>query len=1200
MTKLCPEKRYGWVALLSLFCVIICLLGVGNVYANAATGEERCPHRLMTGEIPTESATEISAENERQTASGSSDTIYCPICAPEQYPALANSGAQLTLPQTAEEAEIEAGAQTDLLAGVSASGQEGLYAEVFSVLDTDTNQMPGLQETKVLTAEEGHHYQVIYAAKNQQGQLVAAKVQKFAGVAAQTAAVAAPALDAEIEAKLIKTERVSPSNVTFNLFDYWLNERSGDDTEGGATDNNLGINDKHALTFVKGTGNFLWSKYQSGLKGINQGIVKNRLDDDGYPVLNLTAEQWKTSVDKKEDNTTITDAQKEESLAYLFEPEDGDYKKAFSDVEGLLSLDQRTGDYSYNSSDETKGGFAKFDEETNQFTVYNKPGGTFNADGTLITGQFLPFDNLSKVFEIENNEAKPIPVGPDGNILKTINHFFGLSMEVNFYQPDGGKIETSDGNEKDMVFKFSGDDDVWVFIDDVLVADLGGIHDALSFEINFQTGAVTYSFQDEQSDELKTTIREQFKKADVKDDELEKLFRKTAGENSEAGTFRSGTEHTLKMFYLERGNYASNLSLSYNLVAPIADEIVKLDQDNQPLKDVSFGLYQADESYEIPSKEALGTFVTGEDGVAEIVDQWGNTYDFEAYAQQGISRYVLREITTPSGYRKVQDIHLRYDDQTKILVVDNSWDTGAVSNFSANIYQMGGDLVYATDGQTISDTEAQQGIVLAVPLIKMDKTSDAGNDTAWRPMYGSNLDGYGMVEPDTSGGDATKNMRKAVLKAALYQLRASQTYPDEYQGWHLSWSDEEARYQGSLRDLPGTPDRYYNVAGDREDDLAMSYYFVDPSAFGGNVASMTESEKLAYLTDLIAEAEKKYADQEDALDCAISDVAGNLLDRFAQLNLESFNRLYGSEIYVPNILNSLAVVKVDDRDETKVLEGAEFALYATREAAERGENALATGTTNARGRLVFSATEAGRMEADDTLAQYALETGKTYYLKETKSPDPALYRCNDTIVQIQVTDEGIYADAGTTEDGVKVLNGLGKLVGTMKRYAANDGINVTLRDIILKAGQPRAPVSGGLENDTTGTDGKTTQLNAHYGLPSKLVDYGLHEKDINKNLKPYFVTTQGWGYGEAYQNYNAHSQAEDPWYTAAYKENLNDEELSNLFTGSTTIVVVNEYIGYELPETGGAGDLWYKILGALIFAGGAMTLVLYCKKYKIN
>lgn len=123
-------------------------------------------------------------------------------------------------------------------------------------------------------------------------------------------------------------------------------------------------------------------------------------------------------------------------------------------------------------------------------------------------------------------------------------YHFGMHAQIPFYMTEDGK--TNIGESEDIVFDFSGDDDVWIFIDGKLVIDLGGIHKEIAANINFATGEVTtYSG-------LKSTNKI------AKIEDLTDILGEDWNNNLEE-------QHTLDVFYLERGAGGSNCSITYNM-----------------------------------------------------------------------------------------------------------------------------------------------------------------------------------------------------------------------------------------------------------------------------------------------------------------------------------------------------------------------------------------------------------------------------------------------------------------------------------------------------------------------------------------------------------------------------------------------------------------------------------------------------------
>lgn len=365
---------------------------------------------------------------------------------------------------------------------------------------------------------------------------------------------------------------VNPTDTTVNLFDYWVVDGDNDKS---ATVNNIngGINKGHQLKFNSGAGTGInkWTG-KSVIDGSGRlSFVKKKLVG-GYPSIDAGTYTSYGSSDKYTD----------ESLAYLFnnasqENHQQDGKAVYNNVQGLFQLEN--GYYVYDSYG-SKGNYAVYNSTTNSFNVYAKAGVYKDSVSSENLGQFFPFDSAEKVFEEQNGQLSPKPI-TDGTNDK-LNHHFGMSMTTEFVQPASGK--TTDN--KDMIFEFSGDDDVWVYIDGVLVGDLGGIHEKATLEINFATGEVKVGHIDgangTRKDIENTTIKAKFDTAGVNTS------------NFRGNTFCDSSKHTLSFFYLERGAGASNMSLKFNLTTLPSSEVAKVDQNGEAVNGATFELYRSD------------------------------------------------------------------------------------------------------------------------------------------------------------------------------------------------------------------------------------------------------------------------------------------------------------------------------------------------------------------------------------------------------------------------------------------------------------------------------------------------------------------------------------------------------------------------------------------------------------------------------
>lgn len=243
-----------------------------------------------------------------------------------------------------------------------------------------------------------------------------------------------------------------------------------------------------------------------------------------------------------------------------------------------------TGYYEYSSFEN----YAYLGNNTD-FTVYDQLGTPSNESNFYFRrGNFMPYNKIeagkysvnTNQYDEDGNQL------PDGHLRKgeklyktqgDNNFYFGMYLEASFAQPRNGQVEHN-GMFSPMRYEFNGDDDLWVYIDNALVLDIGGIHDAHSGYIDFATGEVHVVLAKNNS--VDTTIKEMYKKAGIFPDG-------TAWINSKVNNYFKGdtfidySSHTLKMFYMERGKGASNLHMKFNIpVIPPGQVQVKKELSN--------------------------------------------------------------------------------------------------------------------------------------------------------------------------------------------------------------------------------------------------------------------------------------------------------------------------------------------------------------------------------------------------------------------------------------------------------------------------------------------------------------------------------------------------------------------------------------------------------------------------------------------
>lgn len=865
---------------------------------------------------------------------------------------------------------------------------------------------------------------------------------------------------------------ISPSGTTINLFDYWVNPDDHLSVSG-----NGGVNANHRFQFNDGQGGESLNHW-TGNTNPQPGIVNNTLLD-GYPQLSKT---WGG-----------------ESLCYLFDSSAQIGKTSHFGVTGLLKV--QNGYYVYDSSKN----YAAYNADKNAFDIYDTWGIDKVGDSSH-QGQFFPFDAADKVLKEENGRLVQTGIKADNtgdsryNDGRPVNHHFGLSMSTRFVQPAGGKTNAGD----DMVFEFAGDDDVWVFIDDVLVGDIGGIHNRASLSINFCTGDIKVNGNND------GTLKNKYQKAN----------KDTSGFNG--NTFAEGTNHTLKFFYLERGATDSNMELKFNLVTVPESDIIKFDQDGKFVQGAEFKLYKTDKDFKTVG-ELIGSGTTDEaghltltndvdNGVINFDDLYNKDHDNNKY-------YLLKETRVPEGYRsslaatggsmQLEYVPASAENGAGGVIINRGgmdagsvvWKTGAFAaaketiTAPSTVYKANNDLT-----KSDKTVNLDSGILFAV-VLKRDKSAGTGikDPSNWYAVSGDPSTGAGYTlakEPGMTGA----------IEAAKKDL-------------HAFTLNTSGQYQVEIQNLPGDISKYYYLlSGDARKDAEYTVAIYHTTA--SSIGDATPKNTVHVYSDDIADG-------------------------------TNFKRQFATRLLVTNIQNRLFVQKTDT--EGKPVDGAKFGLYKSTQV-----------TTDANGKAVLDGDQAPydtlttRSVANPVKLEGAgvfpstsdssepLVKG-TYFLKEVSAPNGFLL--NDRLIKVIVDDYGVHADAGTVDDGVSTFVGVGSLMKSLGQFGAEGDIDNTLTWI---KGQ-RQTSDGTLDgngNLSWNNDAKGGENEVHlkYGANGRVYQYGPTKKD-----EPYRLETEtGWIRMGITQDVSGDTNAKGA------RADLGDMNLNALFTGATCVRVANE------------------------------------------
>ena len=223
-----------------------------------------------------------------------------------------------------------------------------------------------------------------------------------------------------------------------------------------------------------------------------------------------------------------------------------------------------------------------------------------------------------------------------------IDYHFGMRADIPFSMTANGRVKSTDDNSAPIEFTFSGDDDVWIFIDGHLVIDLGGIHNRIGATINFAENTITYFIPESNTNTNELGCYNDRTRYPLNEDGVTittKLYNDAEGEGPLGQSrvdFAAEEEHVMSIFYMERGKGTSNCHIQFNL--PMRDTVLVT-------KDITKSWSQARDNTDGPDRDGTEPLTAKEQAAVDKLNfyfkLWKQEKDGELTVVKNTNYYLL-------------------------------------------------------------------------------------------------------------------------------------------------------------------------------------------------------------------------------------------------------------------------------------------------------------------------------------------------------------------------------------------------------------------------------------------------------------------------------------------------------------------------------------------------------------------------------